>query len=183
MMSRTWYRNYGPKWKPGRGQPVKPPDKILAVSHAEAIKILSEHPKEYHLVYITDPVDLGCDHRYREAISKAKSSIVCLFRDIDLNETGKYPPTAAMVKKVIDWSNNKDQILVCCFSGISRASAMAYNIACKKFVLPEASIAILDYNKHLPNLLVVQLGSDVLKNPDMFGFAQRFREGVFARMS
>lgn len=183
MMSRALFRNSEKNrlWK--KPMHIPPPVNVVIASHAEALAILTEKPKKYHVVYITDPADLGCDHRYREIIAKATSSIVCLFRDIDLNETGKYPPTHALMKKVTEWATHKDQILVCCYSGISRAPAMAYVIACKKFVLQESCLQILDPNKHIPNMLVVQLGSDVLKNPDMFGFIQRFREGVFARMS
>ncbi len=179
MMSSPLFNRYVRRWK----RPVVSEPKLLAVSHEEALKLLTENPKKYHVIYITDPVDLPHDHRYKEVVGKAISTLVCLFRDVDIGETGKYAPTHDVVKKAIDWSERKENIIVCCYSGISRAPAIAYVIAAKKLVTAEWGLKVLDRNKHVPNLFIVQLGSDILKSPDMFGLILRFREEVFARMS
>ena len=70
------------------------------------------------------------------------------------------------VRKILEWANGKTEILVHCFAGISRSSAMAYLIACTRVPAFEA-LVILDGKLHWPNKRIVRIGSEVLGRPEI----------------
>ena len=73
-------------------------------------------------------------------------------------------PTVEDVKKALEWSEGKDNIVVHCSAGITRSSAIAYVIYCKKLGVADA-IENIDFRKHAPNHLIVKIGADILGDP------------------
>jgi predicted protein tyrosine phosphatase len=125
---------------------------------------------KWNVVSIYDP---HCGRAPIECFAKSCKEILKLrFHDYDdrvspLNCGPEISlPQKRDVQKVLEWANGKTEILVHCFAGISRSSAMAYLIACTRVSALEA-LGILDGKLHWPNKRIVRIGSEVLGRPEI----------------
>ena len=71
------------------------------------------------------------------------------------------------IENIIRFSKGKGNLLVHCFAGVSRSSAVAYIIRCTK-ESPWKAIQKLSLEDHLPNDYVVRLGANLLQNQDIW---------------
>ena len=90
----------------------------------------------------------------------------------DVERRDKYYKLASkkQVQNILDWSMDKDNIIVHCTAGVSRSSAIAYLIACKKLNDHTLAVDYLNFNLHNPNLYVVQLGAILLGNHNIYHY-------------
>ncbi len=128
---------------------------------------LSMKPKELDTIVITNPNWL-----VPECVKElAKDYLHLEFNDVSTvvlethpHNRENYPPKLEHVKKALEWSKDKDNILVCCHAGISRSSATALLIAVREWGLKEA-FHILTPGWHHPNRLILKIGSEILAQP------------------
>jgi predicted protein tyrosine phosphatase len=81
--------------------------------------------------------------------------------DQDSEKYGWKAMTEDDVRKLLDWTKDRERIICCCHAGVSRSSATAYVLACREWG-PEAALTVLRPFKHWPNRLIVHLGAIVL---------------------
>lgn len=123
-------------------------------------EIMVAEPNRHDVIHYTNsespPLQEVKDH--------AKSWFHIPADDIDYYGLRNYfPPTAKNVKDALAWSEGKTELIVACHAGISRSSATAYLIAARVMGAKDA-LSILEENHHWPNRLIVYLGSNLLKN-------------------
>jgi len=75
-------------------------------------------------------------------------------------------PSKEDVRKAIEWCKDRKNVMVHCFAGMSRSSALAYVIACSQMPVDHA-LQVINLKVHCPNDLIVSLGSDILGNKKM----------------
>ena len=144
------------------------------MSHANALREVTSHSKEYNIIFITNPGDPFYKSEMRGLIAHAKESLVCQFNDIEFNTVSRNGPQTEDVKTILEFANGKDDLIVCCHAGVSRSSASAFVIACSRED-PEEAVKILDVHKHDPNGLIIKHGAELLDKPTMVEVIQGFK--------
>ena len=76
------------------------------------------------------------------------------------------PPTTEDIRSILEWSKDKQEIVVHCAAGVSRSSAVGYVIACSEME-PREALKVLNPALHSPLPWIVQLGSEILSKPEM----------------
>ena len=97
------------------------------------------------------------------------------FDDIVTLEKERILPSETHIRKILDWSKDKGQIIVHCTAGVCRSAACAYLIECLEKP-PTKAIRILDYDLHSPNNLILKIGADILKRPEIVEVYEEFRK-------
>lgn len=104
-------------------------------------------------------------------IPQVKTFLHLDFDDITYALRSYVLPKKENIQLAFDFSEEKESIVVACHArfpaGISRSSAIAYLIACKEWGIDKA-LTILDRNIHYPNALIVKLGSEILKDKNIW---------------
>lgn len=137
---------------------------IRIFGHRDLEPFLETYSKQYDVVYYT-PSEWP---ELKFVQDKAMESLHLPVDDIDHYEFKLHvAPTAPDVKKFLDFAKGRKKLAVACRVGICRSSATAYIIAAREF----GSIGGLEVLKpahHSPNRLIVYIGSQLLKNPDVW---------------
>ena len=98
-----------------------------------------------------------------------KDVLSVTFDDVTSDNCAPYvTPSIEDVKSILDWSKDKDDIIVHCTAGISRSSAIAYLIEYEKTKSFLDALETLNYVLHCPNKLIVCQGAAIFKNFDIF---------------
>lgn len=142
-------------------------NQIEIYSLTKVLILIATKKTNYNIVSIRDPEDADEIHqifkRYKE---NYQSVFPAIFDDIQFAIKGYTAPDEGKIKDILEWSRNKNNLLVHCNAGISRSSAIAYLIACTQKE-PAEAIKVLDPAMHWPNRLIVEIGSKVLGNPEI----------------
>lgn len=72
------------------------------------------------------------------------------------------------IEEGLAWAKGRERIVIACHAGISRSSGMAVLIAMQEYNDLDKAFSILDLKKHWPNTLVIKLGAEILKRPDLW---------------
>ena len=138
----------------------------IILSRKKARELVSENPGFFNVICITEQeLDQGAKAWVpvpEEIVQHAKDHLWLRFNDWKINAEGS--PHPEDVKKALDWAEGKDNIIVTCFAGISRSSAIAYLIECSRAYHPRLATAILVPLKHNPNMRIVKQGAEILKD-------------------
>jgi len=110
-------------------------------------------------------------------LGKCKGIMHSKFDDIIESWKGRKPAKSKDISRILDWCRDKDGIVVHCYAGVSRSSAVAYLIECL-MTPPEIALGILDINQHCPNMHVVRLGAKILNNPEIVTHAERWKQSI-----
>lgn len=109
-----------------------------------------------------------CDSTAAERVNRIREIAAdCLYLEFhDINGpkgTHLVHPKVHHVESALEWAKNKDlsELICVCQMGVSRSSAMAYILNCA-VVQPSEAIKVLDVNIHVPNLLIVAIGSELI---------------------
>ena len=109
--------------------------------------------------------------------------IKAVFDDVEEERTGYQMAVREDVERILKWTDGRDDVCVHCFAGVSRSTAVAYLIKCKYDGINRA-LEILDRKNHCPNMHIVKLGAEIMKNGliyDMMGEWDGERKDIFAR--
>ena len=111
-----------------------------------------------------------------DELSKNYNSILAVyFDDVEFPEDPYQMATEDQIRQILDWTKDKDDILVHCTAGVSRSSAVAYLIACSKVGI-SAAIKVLNYWLHDPNKHVLKLGAIILNDNEVYNSVVRWHE-------
>lgn len=151
--------------------------KIL--SHEDAIKEVKANSKFYNVVFITNPGNPFYCREIYDLVAHAKKILINEFIDIDEfrydeNKTDwDGGPQKSHVEDILKWTENKDNLIICCRMGISRSSATAYVIACRT-QSPDEAVKILHKDNHYPNRRIIKLGAEILNKPEMIDIINQY---------
>ncbi|MCJ8330553.1 MAG: dual specificity protein phosphatase family protein [Lentisphaeria bacterium] len=138
---------------------------IQICSHVEAIELLKQDT-DFHVISIRDRSAIGVEFEI-DPLLKDVSSITYYFDDIHETTDGKELPAKKKVEEILDWSTDKQRIIVHCNAGMGRSPAIAYLILCQDMPAAEA-IAILEPERHIPNHVVLKLGTELLGDDEIW---------------
>ena len=139
---------------------------ITICGHSKAAKILADKPGCLDVIMISSPSTFFAVKGSETIIGNAKSYKLLVFDDIPSVREGFHEPKIEHIQDALDFAQDKKELIVCCQAGVSRSSAVAYVIRAKAVGAYEA-LSVLNPSVHFPNSMVVELGSQILKKPDM----------------
>lgn len=121
-------------------------------------RLVEVNPQEITAIIIHE---FGGVEDVKDIYRKCKDYFLVEFDDVVNENPGS--PTLDKVREAIEWSKDKEDLVVACAAGISRSSAIAYLIECSKTPPGELnSINILDLDIHFPNELILKYGTMLL---------------------
>jgi len=127
----------------------------------------------FHVVSIRTPDD-GI-HPVDGMVDKALSVLPLEFDDV-ISTDLPLPPTHEHILELIDWSRDKDPIIIHCEAGVSRSSACAVAIAASRMSIPLAIEKVLNPWLHWPNELVIKHAAEILWCPQLESAMEDWRK-------
>lgn len=94
----------------------------------------------------------------------ARRHIYLQFDDVDAAVGGKRVPTLDDVRAACEFAPDSENMLVCRRVGQSHSAAIGFVIGCQRFG-PKTACDLLNPKQHIPNSLVIDLGTRLLDNP------------------
>ncbi|GIW79256.1 MAG: hypothetical protein KatS3mg105_1063 [Gemmatales bacterium] len=147
---------------------------IRIFSHQSLEEFLSQNRGIYDAVLITNS-DVGF---LPFVATYAREYLHLQFDDIECDLPPFVSPSKPAIGKALAWSKGRERLAVACHAGISRSSAVAYVIACSQMP-PEQAIKILRPGCHMPNELIVSLGSAILENTQVETAFRNWKNQLF----
>ena len=152
---------------------------IKIMSAVEAAKEMKSNPNFWNVISIRDVKHSGFTTNPMEGLmGNAIEGIELHFDDVwdEKHEKlyGFTMPKKEHVQAALEFATDKDSLLVHCWAGCSRSTAMAYVITCMN-VEPTEAIKIFT-DKHCPNPLVVELGAEILGNPEILTVFEEYEK-------
>ena len=144
---------------------MKPSIEIRIGGYFSGSLLLERDPMQWHAIVILDSKAVPTDFVECHAISYRYLH----FDDIESPMADKRPPDMTSVAAALEFSEHKTnaRLLVCCRAGRGRSVALAYLIGCREYGIDKA-VKLLDPTRHRPNGLVVELGAQLLDEPEIF---------------
>lgn len=133
----------------------------------ETVAIVCQKKTNFDIVSIRSTIPYSAYKEIDSAYKNYKSIFISTFDDIEHFEEGLNLATKEQVGEILNWSEDKDNILVHCTAGISRSSAIAYLIAVKKSGIKNA-VKVLNFEKHSPNRHIVKVGAGIMKDFNIY---------------
>jgi predicted protein tyrosine phosphatase len=151
---------------------------IQIFSAENAAKELKQHSKKWHVVSLRDVKYNFGDHPLEGLDEHTKDIIVVGMDDISWStppSLGYTPPSREKVQKIIDWveENQPKNLMVHCWAGVSRSSATAFVLSCL-YNTPEEAFNLLNPEKHMPNLMIMDYGLDIVNDPEATKWYRKF---------
>ena len=115
---------------------------------------LESEPNEWDAIVI---LDSGLAHSDFVAHHAARF-LYLRFDDVISASQGKRLPTADDLQTALDFAVQSENLMVCCRAGQSRSAATAFLI-CHRLNGADAARDLLDPKRHIPNALVVEIGT------------------------
>jgi|SaaInlV_100m_DNA_2_1039680.scaffolds.fasta_scaffold17815_3 predicted protein tyrosine phosphatase len=139
---------------------------IQIFSARMAAKELKSSPNKWHVVSIRGIRHTPTVHPLDFVEDSPKDMIIVRFDDISWStdpSLGYSPPKREDVEKIFNWVDEKEpeNLMVHCWAGISRSSAIAFLLSCK---YEQDTKALLNPDRHKPNVIVMDYGLDILNN-------------------
>ncbi len=111
---------------------------------------------------------------FRKIIVSQMDDIMTSGVDIE----GKMGPTDNSVADILLKAGISGDVIVHCTGGISRSSAIAYLIACRRTGKPTEAIKILNPKIHWPNDTIVKIGAKIFGDEEIKHTYDRWRERI-----
>ena len=151
---------------------------IQIFSAENAAKELKQHSKKWHVVSLRDVHYATGHHPLNGLEDCTKDIIVSGMDDITWSTNpslGYTPPTKEKVEEIVNWVEERQpkNLMVHCWAGVSRSSATAFILSCK-FNSPEDAFNLLDPKKHMPNLMIMDYGLDLLNDTEAVKWYRKF---------
>ena len=137
---------------------------MIKITSHQNIGIKNVSPND-NVILITEP-------NSKVAMPQCKNLLVLRFEDIWCENSVFAAPTKDHIKQALDFAQDKDNLTIACTAGVSRSSAIACIIAAQKCLDP---ISVLNKKSHHPNNLIIKLGADLLKKPELYTLIERWK--------
>lgn len=123
--------------------------------------LVHQNPQQLKCVVLFEPDHPG-DRLVHEIFPQCQDYIAVAFNDITWPREGYVEPQEEHIREILEWAKDRPGDLhVTCRAGISRSSAVAYLIACTRMA-PEEAVKVLDPARHMPNELILKIGSKLI---------------------
>jgi len=134
--------------------------KIVIRNYLAGSLLLEEEPNAWDAIVI---LDSGLAHSDFVA-QYARKYIYLRFDDVTDATSGKRLPTSDDIRAALEFSEESENLMVCCRAGQSRSAAVAFVIGCQRLG-SETADRILNAKRHAPNSLIVELGAMLIDDP------------------
>jgi predicted protein tyrosine phosphatase len=131
---------------------------------------LENEPSHWDALVILDSKATATDF----VQSHTRRHLFLRFDDIEHATEGRRLVTSDQVAQGLEFAIGSKRLLVSCRAGQSRSAAMAYLIACRGGSV-EVALSLIDPTRHIPNPLVVRLGTALLDVSDALDAFERWR--------
>ena len=140
--------------------------KIIFETIKTVIELLEANPKELDVIFISNPdKPYLIDGSYKiPDLAKDFCQILCY--DIEFPSSSVELPSRENVQKALDFSANREKLIITCQAGVSRSSAISYIIKASE-VGAEDALKMLSSCTHYPNNIIIEHGSKILNLPEM----------------
>jgi predicted protein tyrosine phosphatase len=177
MLARDVERLGMKNWLTQKSNEKKEMD-IQIFSAENAAKELKQHSKRWHVVSLRDVKYNFGSHPLNGLHDHAKDMIVVGMDDVTWstsNSQGYTKPSREKVQHIIDWVEEKqpENLMVHCWAGVSRSSATAFLLSCIHNT-PEEAFNLLNPKKHMPNLMIMDYGLDILNDTKATKWYRKF---------
>jgi predicted protein tyrosine phosphatase len=152
--------------------------KIVIRNYLSGSLLLEREPRIWDAIVILDRVATPTDF----VAKQARRHLYLRFDDIESSMDGKRIPSTDDVRSAVQFSSESENILVCCRAGQSRSAAIAF-VLCYRLLGADAACRLLDPTRHSPNSLVVELGSQVIDEPQLLETFRQWRMDNRVRLS
>jgi hypothetical protein len=122
--------------------------------------LLEQEPNVWDAIVI---LDSGLSHTAFVA-EHARRHIYLRFDDVDADVHGKRVATLDDIRAATEFASHSENLMVCCRAGQSRSAAIAFLIGCQRLG-PETACGLLNPKRHIPNSLIVDLGTRLMDDP------------------
>jgi Predicted protein tyrosine phosphatase len=160
---------------PYTGISVMKPVEIKSLE--QMIDLMSEH-SHYNVVSIRDSTGTDsvlCRGIFNAFGKNAKSIYAVIFDDSNIAFDGTKAPTTEDIRGILEWSMDKDDLLVHCTAGVSRSSAVAFLIESAR-TNPFEALKILNPRTHEPNELIIRIGAKLISSDVMVAYTKFLTE-------
>jgi len=137
---------------------------VKIFSHRAACAWIRERPNVYDVIFITNADGTQVPLMVR---INARSHINLVFDDIDCPMETYTVPSKEDVARALEFSENKNNIIVTCAGGMSRSAAIAYVILAKR-IGAEQAIKLLVPLQHHPNRQIISLAKELLADSSIY---------------
>jgi len=150
-----------------------------------AAKEVKRNPGMWHVISLRGPDQPDSEHPMYKHEQYCAAIVIRKFDDVWLDKHGQQGyilPSKEDVQACLDFvtEHSPANLLVHCAAGVSRSSATAYLVACTMKPASEA-ITMLNPMLHMPNERIVQYGTEILGNTDIWReFQKEFGDELFA---
>lgn len=146
---------------------------IIICGHHQASKMLDEI-EPIDVIFISSPYLTYAVEGSEKIECLAKNCCTLLFNDVTVLRKENYPPKIEDVQKALEFTKDKDRVLISCQAGISRSSAIAYLVAVQKVGVVQA-FKILN-SMHIPNNLIIKYGATIFNKPQIIDLMDSWKE-------
>jgi predicted protein tyrosine phosphatase len=146
---------------------------IIICGHHQALNILAEI-EPIDVIFISSPYLTYSVNGSENIQHLAKNCCTLLFNDVTILRNENYPPQIEDVQKALEFSKDKDRILISCQAGISRSSAIAYLVGVQKVGSVEA-FRFLN-STHIPNSLIIKHGAHIFNDSKIIDLMNFWKE-------
>ena len=139
---------------------------MIICNQEKAASFCLKNKDYWHVIFITSPDELD---NWPLVKHYAKSALLLEFHDItDKHKDFGIRPEREHIMAAITFAKGvgQERLIVCCQAGVSRSSATGYIITSLDKD-PSEAIKVLDRMLHWPNRKVVELGAELLSNPNI----------------
>ncbi len=151
--------------KPSPGDPERCQTNLMNIvirNYLSGSFQLESEPNVWDVIVI---LDSGISHTDFVA-RQARRHLYLRFDDVKSDLHGKRTPTNHDIQAALDFAAQSQNLMVCCRAGQSRSAATAFLI-CHQRLGSNAARCLLNPERHIPNSLVVELGTQVMDNPSI----------------
>jgi predicted protein tyrosine phosphatase len=152
---------------------------IHIFSHDHAWKFARRAPKQYDVIIVSNRAD-----DYPLDLHEVCNDVLKLtFHDVDHDESPYRMPQLEDVQRGLEWARGRSKIISACQAGISRSSALAFLCKLQECGDVQEAATVWRMGYHWPNKRIIELGAQLLQQPQALDVYARFTETANARLT
>jgi predicted protein tyrosine phosphatase len=151
---------------------------IQIFSAEAAAKEIRASSKKWHVISIRDCRHSVAEHPVDFVEENCDRILITRFDDITWSTNpglGYTSPKKEDIADIFHWveTNRPVNLMVHCWAGVARSSAVAFMLSCK-YNSAEEAFNLLDPDRHQPNVMVMDFGLDLLSDTEANRYYRKF---------